>query len=435
MTPIERITAREVLDSRGNPTVEVEVIAAGSQGRAMVPSGASTGRWEAAELRDGDANRYDGMGVLQAVANVTTSIAPALIGQPVEDQVSIDRHLVELDATPNKSRLGANAVLGVSLGCAHAAAAVRGVPLFRHLAQLVSEHSGIDDPRSLNPRPAISLPMPMVNMISGGLHAGRNLAFQDFLIMPLGATSVRQAIEWVVRVYRWLGRVLAQRGYEAALVGDEGGYGPRLRSDREALDLIVESIARAGFTPGRDVSIAIDVASTQFWNDDRYQPAAESLTSAQLVDRLAEWVDGYPIVSIEDGCAEDDWDGWHTLTNRLSDRVQLIGDDLFVTKAARLARGITNRVANAVLVKLNQIGTLTETLEVIAQAKAAGYRTIVSARSGETEDATIAHLAVGAAAGQIKIGSITRSERLAKYNELLRIEEQLGASAALARFP
>jgi enolase len=436
MSHIREIIAREVLDSRGNPTVEVEVVTVdGARGRAIVPSGASTGRWEAVELRDGDPGCYGGKGVGQAVANVRELIAPALCGQPVENQAALDALMVEMDATPNKSRLGANAILGVSLACAHAAAAVRGVPLFHYLAGVWSEHQSARgrSPAAFGWQPV--LPMPMVNMISGGLHAGRNLAFQDFLVMPLGASTIRQAMEWVVRVYRRLGRLLAERGYESVLVGDEGGYGPRLRSDREALELIVEAIAHAGFTPGRDFGIAIDVASTHFFADDRYQLAGERLTNEQLVDRLAEWVECHPIVSIEDGCAEDDWTGWRMLTDRLGGKVQLVGDDLFVTNISRLTRGVVARVANAVLVKPNQIGTLTETLAVIAEAKAAGYRTVISARSGETEDTTIAHLAVATGAGQIKIGSVVRSERLAKYNELLRIEEQLGASAALTRFP
>jgi len=440
MSKIQKIHAREVLDSRGNPTVEVEVACDdGSRGRAIVPSGASTGRHEAVELRDGDSARFDGKGVLKAVGHVRETIAATLIGQDVCDQATIDRGMIQLDGTPNKSRLGANAILGVSLACAHAAAAAQQVRLFEYLAGLWDSISpaAIPDAQRVelqqskikNQKSKILLPLPMVNMISGGLHAGGNLDLQDFLIMPVGAVSYREALGWIVAVYRSLGAVLSRHGYEATLVGDEGGFGPRLRSNREALELIVEAISASGFEPGRDVAIALDVASTHFYDSGRYRLTAakrEDLSAADMVDSLASWIDSFPIVSIEDGCAEDDWEGWRLLTERLGDRVQLIGDDLFVTNQARLAEGIQRRVANAILIKPNQIGTLTETLAVIAQAKTAGYRTIISARSGETEDTTIAHLAVATAAGQIKIGSVARSERLAKYNELLRIEEQLG---------
>jgi enolase len=434
MSKIQGIQAREVLDSRGNPTVEVEVSCDdGSRGRAIVPSGASTGRHEAVELRDGDPARFGGKGVLRAVNHVRDTIAPALIGQDVFDQSSLDLRMVKLDGTPNKSRLGANAILGVSLACAHAAAASRRVPLFEHVATLWQ--ATLHQLAISNQQSAICLPLPMVNMISGGLHAGGNLDVQDFLIIPVGAASYGESLNWIVAVYRSLGRVLSTQGYEATLVGDEGGYGPRLRSNREALELLVEAITAAGFTPGADVSIALDVASTHFYDKGRYRLAAatsEELSAAEMVNMLAGWVESFPIVSIEDGCAEDDWNGWRLLTERLGSRVQLIGDDLFVTNPARLARGISNRVANAVLIKPNQIGTLTQTLLVTAQAKADGYRTIISARSGETEDTTIAHLAVATDAGQIKIGSVARSERLAKYNELLRIEEQLGDRAEFA---
>ncbi|MBI3463234.1 MAG: phosphopyruvate hydratase, partial [Planctomycetes bacterium] len=371
---------------------------------------------------------------------------PTLLGCAVDDQAAIDHRMIELDGTANKSRIGANAVLGVSLACAHAAAALRGVPLYEHLATLYAEASiqrsvtaRRDNQQSaIPPHSPRTLPMPMVNMISGGLHAGGNLDFQDFLIMPVGADSFHQGLGWVVAVYRSLGRVLAARGYDAVLVGDEGGYGPRLKSNREAVDLVVEAISAAGFQPGRDLAIALDVASTHFYHNETYRLAAagnREMTAAELVDELAGWVGSYPIISIEDGCAEDDWDGWRLLTERLGNRVQLIGDDLFSTKSARLARGIERNVANSILIKPNQVGTLTETLQVIAQAKAAGYRTIISARSGETEDTTIAHLAVATAAGQIKIGSVARSERLAKYNELLRIEERLAGRASFAQAP
>ncbi len=436
MAKIRTIHAREVLDSRGNPTVEVEVTCdRGGRGRAIVPAGASTGSHEAVELRDGDLSRFHGKGCMKAVANVNETIGPQLIGRNVEHQDEIDRQMVALDGTPNLSRLGANAVLGVSLACAHAAADARGVPLFEYLNQLWIDTAKSCQSEISNLKSQISnlaspmLPLPMVNMISGGLHAGDNLDFQDFLVMPVRAKSMRESLGWIAAIYRSLGHVLAARGYESILVGDEGGYGPRLRSNREAVELIVEAIGAVNLTPGKDVAIAIDVASTHFFRDGRYRIASGDhgvLGSDALVDLLADWVDRYPIISIEDGCAEDDWDGWRQLTERLGNRVQLIGDDLFVTNPARLARGIAAGVANAILVKPNQIGTLSETLLVIAQAKAAGYRTIISARSGETEDTTIAHLAVATAAGQIKIGSVARSERLAKYNELLRIEEHLG---------
>jgi enolase len=426
MSTIHAIQAREVLDSRGTPTVEVEVTCRDeSRGRAMVPSGASAGRHEALELRDGDPQRFGGRGCLRAVALIHDQIAPALLGSDVADQRSLDERMKALDGTPNKARLGANAILGVSLACAHAASAARRVPLYEHLASLAARSS-----------PA-TLPLPMVNMISGGLHAGGNLDWQDVLLMPVGARCYREALEWISRVYRSLAAVLEARGYESVLVGDEGGFGPKLRSNEEAVELLVEAICEAQLEPGRDAAIAIDVASTHFYRDDKYQLSAtgrECLRSREFVDRLDSWTHQVPIVSIEDGCAEDDWDGWRVLTERLGGRLQLIGDDLFVTNPDRLARGIAARVANAILIKPNQIGTLTETLDVIAQANAAGYRTIVSARSGETEDVTIAHLAVGVAAGQIKIGSIARSERLAKYNELLRIEERLGDRATLAHF-
>ncbi len=436
MPTITAIHAREVLDSRGQPTVEVEVLCdSGARGRAIVPSGASTGRHEAVELRDGDPARFDGRGVLRAIANVRDVLAPQIVGHDVTDQAGIDRRMIDLDGTPDKFRLGANAILGVSLGCAHAAAAARGVPLFEHLAALLSSHSA----RARSPltahRSPLTLPLPMANMISGGLHAGGNLDFQDFLIMPVGAANYREALEWIVAVYRSLGRELAAAGYDSVLVGDEGGYGPRLQSNREAVGLVCRAIERARLTPGRDVAIALDVASSHFFHDGRYcisGAARAEFAAAEFVDLLAGWVDSFPIVSIEDGCAEDDWDGWRLLTERLGGRVQLVGDDLYVTNPARLARGVSGGVAHAILIKLNQIGTLTETLEVIAQAHAAGYRTVISSRSGETEDVTIAHLAVGTGAGQIKIGSVARSERLAKYNELLRIEEHFGSRAAFA---
>jgi enolase len=417
---IARVDAREVLDSRGNPTVEVEVdCAGGARGRAIVPSGASTGRHEAVELRDGDPSRFGGKGVRRAVANVGDHIAPRLVGMPATEQSSIDRTLCELDGTPQKSRLGANAILGVSLACAHAAAAVQGLPLWRAL------DTGHD----------AKLPLPMVNLISGGLHAGGNLDFQDFLLLPVGARSFSEALEMTVHVYRALGATLARHGYEGVLVGDEGGFGPRLRGNEQAVEVILEAIENAGYAPGRQAALALDVASSHFYRDGRYclsATAGKTLTRDEMVGLLERWVRTYPILSIEDGMAEDDWDGWRTLTAALGRRVQLIGDDLFVTNPERLRRGIAEGMANSVLVKPNQIGTLTETLQVIAMARAAGYRPVISARSGETEDSTIADLAVATGAGQIKIGSVARSERLAKYNQLLRIEEEMGERAPFA---
>jgi enolase len=419
---ISRIHAREVLDSRGNPTVEVEVhCRGGACGWAIVPSGASTGRHEAVELRDGDPARYGGKGVRRAVANVREQIAPALLGMSAAEQARIDGTLCELDGTPNKARLGANAILGVSLACAHAAAASRGQPLWRYLA-------ADSEPR---------LPLPMVNLISGGLHAGGNLDLQDFLLLPIGATSYSEALEMTCKVYRALAAVLGSHGFEGVLVGDEGGFGPRLHSNEQAIHLILEAIEQAGYVPGRQAALALDVASTHFYHDGRYRLKATSgpaLSADEMLARLEDWVEGYPILSIEDGMAEDDWDGWQKLTTALGRRVQLIGDDLFVTNPERLRRGIADGVANAVLVKVNQIGTLTETLEVVQLARAAGYRAVISARSGETEDSTIADLAVATGAGQIKIGSVARGERLAKYNRLLRIEEEMGPQPPFARW-
>ncbi len=415
---ITRIAAREVLDSRGNPTVDVDVYCqGGARGRAIVPSGASTGRHEAVELRDGDPARYAGKGVRKAVANVRDAIGPRLVGTAAGEQERIDRTLCELDGTPNKSSLGANAVLGVSLACAHAAAAARGLPLWRHLA------AG-GEPR---------LPLPMVNLISGGLHAGGNLDFQDFLLLPIGARSYSEALAMAVNVYRALSAVLTRHGFEGVLVGDEGGFGPKLHGNEQAVQMCVEAIRLAGYEPGRDAALALDVASSHFHQAGSYRlkaTAGLALSGDDMVRLLRRWADDYPILSIEDGMAEDDWDGWQKLTKELGRRVQLIGDDLFATNPERLRRGIETGTANAVLVKVNQIGTLTETLQVVRLAREAGYRPVISARSGETEDSTIADLAVATGAGQIKIGSVARGERLAKYNQLLRIEEQLGPAAA-----
>jgi enolase len=437
---IERVHAREVFDSRGKPTVEVEVTCAGARpGRAMVPSGASTGRFEAVELRDRDASRLDGLGVRQAVRNVCTEIATALVGLDADDQAEIDRRLIELDGTPQKSRLGANAILGTSLAVAYASAESRGLTpvgrfreiwnVVRSLRDMNSGH-GVTRLHELGTR--MLLPLPMVNMISGGLHAGRQLEFQDFLILPVGATSYSQAFEWIVTVYRRLGRVLTERGHEGILIGDEGGYGPKLRTNEEAIELVVAAIEASGLMPGRDVAIGLDVASTHFFEDGKYRlPSVSSspLTAEQMVDLLEGWVTRYPIISLEDPLAEDDWAGWRLITERLGNRVQLIGDDLFVTNVARLREGIERGVANSVLIKLNQIGTLSETLATLKLALDNGYWPVVSARSGETEDATIADLVVATGAGQLKVGSVARSERLAKYNQLLRLEELLAGEA------
>jgi enolase len=455
MSRIERVHAREVFDSRGKPTVEVEVTCAGARpGRAIVPSGASTGKFEAVELRDGDDARLDGTGVLQAVANVRGQIASAIIGMDANDQQSIDHRLCELDGTDNKSRLGANAILGVSLATAYAAAEANGVQLVEHLGNIWRKchesNPNLADPlagrgydtQASRPNPPAQLgngpllPLPMVNMISGGRHAGDNIEFQDFLVLPVGAKSYRQALDWIVTIYRRLGKLLGDRGYEGVLVGDEGGYGPKLGSNEEAVELVIAAIEAAGLRPGADVMIGLDVASTEFFADGTYQLAekgGQRLSSDGMIDLLADWVDRYPIISIEDGLAEDDWDGWKRLTERLGNRVQLIGDDLFVTNSARLQRGIDTDTANSVLVKLNQIGTLWETLETIRLALGNGYWPVVSARSGETEDATIADLVVATGAGQIKVGSIVRSERLAKYNQLLRLEEQLEGANYIGR--
>ena len=416
---ITSIHARQVLDSRGQPTVEVDVhCEGGAMGRAIVPSGASTGKHEALELRDGDADDYAGKSVRKAVGNVRQILAPALVGMSASEQVSIDAKLCELDGTPDKSRLGANAILGVSLACAHAAAAALKQPLWQYL-----DRAG-----------RACMPMPMVNLISGGLHAGRNLDFQDFLFLPIGAKSYSEALDLTVHVYRALSVVLQEHGYEGILVGDEGGFGPKLAGNEQAIEMILHAFRRAGFRAGQDAAIGLDVASTHFFDNGMYRLKDQLLSPTMMAALLADWADRYPILSIEDGMAEDDWTGWKTLTESLGKQVQLIGDDLVVTNPHRLAQGIEQGVANSVLIKVNQIGTLTETLQVMEQARQAGYRCIVSARSGETEDCTIADLAVATGAGQIKIGSIARSERLAKYNQLLRIEEQMGPGAPFAKW-
>jgi enolase len=421
MSIIRKIVAREVFDSRGNPTVEAEVhTSGGTWGRAIVPSGASTGAAEAFELRDTAEARHEGRGVRQAVANVVEKIAPAVAGYEALDQRGIDARLIELDGSREKRNLGGNAILAVSLAAAHAAAAARRVPLYKHLFELFRQlDSGAPPPR---------LPLPMVNMISGGLHAGGNLDFQDFLIMPVGAADLATRLEWTARVYHRLGGLLSAAGHEGRLVGDEGGYGPKLASNRDAVEFLVRAIEAAGLQPGRDVTIALDVASTHFFDGSSYRLMATGnarLTSDQMIEAMAGLVREFPITSIEDPLAEDDWNGWTQLTAELGKRVRLVGDDLFATNVERLRHGIKLAAANSILIKLNQIGTLSETLEAIRVARTAGYSYIVSARSGETEDTTIADLAVATSAELIKIGSIARGERLAKYNQLLRIAEEL----------
>ena len=417
MNAIERLAARQIFDSRGNPTVEVEVVlAGGAHGRAAIPSGASTGEFEATELRDGG-SAYGGKGVTRAVANVNDEIAPALIGSDGTDQEALDRSLIELDGTQNKSRLGANAVLGVSLAAAHAAAAAAGVPLWRHLGG----------------EEAVTLPVPMMNVLNGGAHADNSVDFQEFMIVPCGARSFSDCMRIGTEIYHQLKATLHARGLATA-VGDAGGFAPDLASNEAALELLVEAIEASGYRPGEDVAIALDPATSEIHELDAYVLASEgrSLSADELTDYWAQLAGRYPIVSIEDGMDEEDWAGWKTLTERLGERLSLVGDDVFVTNTERLARGIELGVANSILIKVNQIGTLTETLEAIAMARAAGYGTVISHRSGETEDVTIADLAVATGAGQIKTGAPSRSERVAKYNQLLRIEEALGARA---RFP
>jgi enolase len=414
VSQIATVVGREVLDSRGNPTIEVEVVLdSGAAGRAIVPSGASTGAGEALELRDGG-SRYHGKGVRQAVDNVNDLIASELMGFDALDQRRLDTHLRDIDGTDNKSKLGANATLGVSLATAHAAAADRGLSLWRYLG-------GPD---------AHLLPAPLLNVINGGAHADNALDFQEFMLVPIGAASFTEALEWGATTYHSLKKLLDERGLSTG-VGDEGGFAPNLGANSEAADLLVEAISSAGYEPGRDVGIALDPATSEIKEGDHYVLASEDrkLSSSEIVDLWADWVDRYPIVSIEDGMAEDDWAGWIELTERLGDRVQLVGDDLFVTNPEVLERGIREGAGNSILVKPNQIGTLTETLECVRMAHRAGYTTVISHRSGETEDTTVADLSVAVNAGQIKTGAPTRGERTAKYNQLLRIEEELADSA------
>ena len=414
MIEIVDVLGREILDSRGNPTVEVEVyLEDGVVGRAAVPSGASTGIYEACELRDGDKGRYLGKGVLKAVENVNTEIADCLVGMNVLDQVAIDKAMIELDGTPNKSRLGANAILGASLACAKAAAESLGLSLYNYIG-------GVN---------AKTLPVPMMNILNGGAHATNNVEIQEFMIMPVGACCFREALCMCAEVFHTLKSTLKENGTPAAGVGDEGGYAPNLKKDEDALKVIVKAIEEAGFQPGKDFMIAIDAASSEWWDEEEkcyVQPkSGKKMTQQQLVNMWKKFADTYPIISLEDGMAETDWEGWAMLTRAIGDKVQLVGDDLFVTNVERLSTGIEKKVANSILIKVNQIGTLTETLDAIQMANRAGYTAIVSHRSGETEDATIADIAVALNAGQIKTGAPSRTDRGAKYNQLLRIEEEL----------
>ncbi|MCK7576088.1 MAG: phosphopyruvate hydratase [Chromatiales bacterium] len=417
MSEIVDVRAREVLDSRGNPTVEADVITAdGAIGRAIVPSGASTGSREALELRDGDRSRYNGKGVLTAVANIRSELREAIIGMDAADQTAVDRCMIELDGTDNKARLGANALLGVSLAVAHAAAQEKALPLYQSLA------SG-----------PYRLPVPMMNIINGGEHADNSVDFQEFMILPVGAGSIREAVRYGAEVFHALKSVLHGRGLATA-VGDEGGFAPDLASNEAAIEAILEAIHKTGFKLGSDIYLGLDVAASEFYKDGQYVLKGEgrTLSSDGLIDLLADWVAKYPILSIEDGLAEGDWDGWKRLTERLGDKVQIVGDDLFVTNTRILKEGIDKGIANSILIKVNQIGTLTETLEAIAMAHKAGYTTVISHRSGETEDSTIADLAVATGAGQIKTGSLSRSDRVAKYNQLMRIEDHLADEAVYA---
>lgn len=418
MTTIISLRSREILDSRGNPTVEVEVgLANGSTGRAAVPSGASTGAHEAVELRDGDKGRYSGKGVLKAVENVRDIIAPELVGIDAIDQLVVDRTLIEIDGTENKGRLGANAILGVSLAVAKAAANALELPLYRYVGGTMARR----------------LPVPMMNILNGGKHADNNVDVQEFMVVPTGAKSFAEALRMGSEIFHALKSVLSKKGLNTA-VGDEGGFAPDLKTNEAALEVILEGIQKAGYRPGEDVFIALDPAATEFYKDGKYILAGEGreLTSAEMVDFWADWADRYPIISIEDGMAEDDWDGWKLMTDRLGSRIQLVGDDLMVTNVSRLQEAIDRGVANSILIKVNQIGTLTETLEAIELARSAGYTAVMSHRSGETEDVTIADLAVAANTGQIKTGAPSRTDRVAKYNQLLRIEEELGEAAEFA---
>ena len=411
MTLIEHLHAREVLDSRGNPTVEVEAyLSDGAVGRVIVPSGASTGEHEAVELRDGDPDRYGGKGVLGALRNIHEIIAPEIVDLDALDQIYIDRLLCEMDGTPNKGKLGANSILGVSLAVAKAAAESIGLPLYQYIG-------GVG---------ARTLPVPMMNVLNGGQHADNNVDIQEFMIVPVGAEYLTEAVRYGAEVFHALKKILSGKGY-ATSVGDEGGFAPNLKSNREALEVLVEAISTAGYKPGEEIALALDVAASELFEKGTYRLDAEEkvLNAGGLVDFYEELVGAFPIISIEDGLAEDDWEGWKLMTDRLGSRIQIVGDDLFVTNTERLGRGIREGIANSILIKLNQIGTLTETLEAIEMAKRAGYTSVISHRSGESEDVTIAHIAVASNVGQIKTGSASRTDRVAKYNELMRIEEEL----------
>ena len=416
MTELIDIMAREILDSRGNPTIEVDVIlACGASGRAAVPSGASTGTREALELRDNSKNRFMGKGVLNAVINVNEVIAPEIIGYDAMDQAGLDRTMLDIDGTENKSRLGANAILGVSMAAARAAANACEIPLYQHIG-------GIN---------ARVLPVPMMNIINGGAHAANNLDIQEFMILPFGADSISQAVQMGAETFHNLAKILKQEGLSTA-VGDEGGFAPNLKSNEEALEYIINAIEAAGYSPGKDIGIALDAAASEFYKDGKYIFASEGreLSAVDLIDYYEKLVEKYPLYSIEDGLAEDDWDSWAIMTERLGNSIQVVGDDIFVTNPAIFQKGIHQGIGNSILIKLNQIGTVTETLDTIQMAKDSGYTTIVSHRSGETEDSFIADLAVGVNSGQIKTGSMSRSDRVAKYNQLMRIEEKLGESAS-----
>jgi enolase len=419
MTDIVEIKAREILDSRGNPTIEVDVhLACGAMGRAAVPSGASTGSREALELRDKRSKRYGGKGVATAVANVMNRMAPELLGMDAADQAALDRRMIELDGTPNKAKLGANAILGVSMAAARAAAEASGLPLYRYLGGLMAH----------------TLPIPMMNIINGGAHAANNLEFQEFMIVPFGAASFAQAVQMGAETFHCLKAILKKRGLNTA-VGDEGGFAPNLETNESALSLIMQAITDAGFRPGKDIGIGMDVAASEFYQDGKYVLKSENkrLSSEQMIGLIAGMVERHPIISVEDGLAEGDWKGWKSMTDQLGGQVQVVGDDIFVTNPAIFRKGIEQGIANSILIKLNQIGTVTETIAAMELAKNAGYTTVISHRSGETEDSFIADFVVGVSGGQIKTGSMSRSDRTAKYNQLIRIEEQLGEAGSFCR--
>ncbi len=425
---ISQIVAQEILDSRGNPTIEAKVtLENGLSASAAVPSGASTGSHEALELRDGDPRRYQGKGVLKAVTNVNEVISPKLVGMDVTQQRELDQVMLDLDGTENKDKLGANAILSVSMACTKAAALALDIPLYQYIAQLFG-----------NPTDHYTMPIPMMNVLNGGKHALGSTDMQEYMIMPIGAPSIVEAVRWGSEVFLTLGKMLKAKGFQTT-VGDEGGYAPSLKRNEEPLELIIEAITKAGYRPGDDIAIAQDPASTEFYDAEKgkylLKTENKELTSAKMVDLYADWIEKYPIVSIEDGLAEDDWAGFTTMTAQLGTRIQIVGDDLFVTNPKRLQKGIDEKAANSILIKLNQIGTVSETIDAIQLAKSAGMTAVVSHRSGETEDAFIADFVVGAGTGQIKTGSMCRSERIAKYNQLMRIERELGDKASIAEFP